>query len=165
MLRLPVTHDEMRDAIQAMHLAVPKYGLTGDTMPQVVRIYREALEGFDGDAVRGAAKMLLRKIEKFPTPNMWHDACRDWLKHNRPVMERQPEVDSDDNDIACRICRAVPRWAWLKMHPTPFSAALPDDRTMYAEGAIMRRIAPCDADRHHGGPYVPKPENFLGWVS
>ena len=32
-----ITVEEMREAIQSMHLAIPKYGLTAESMPQIVR--------------------------------------------------------------------------------------------------------------------------------
>lgn len=165
MTRIPVTSDEMREAIEQVHLALPKYGLTNGAIPQLVRVYREALEGFDGETVRGAAKMLLKSAEKFPSPSLWRETCITWLKHNRIVLERQPEVDRDGNDIVCPVCRSVARWAILKMFAfTPGVPRRTHEGIALADGETLRRIAVCDPDRHHTPHGItPLPPNFLRW--
>lgn len=149
-MHIPIALDELRDAIQLLHQAVPKFGLTAETLPQVVRVYREALEDFDKETVNGAVKMILRSSEKFPTPSLWRATCKDWLKHNRVQQEWKGAQDRDGRDIACRTCRSVARFAVL----------VRSDGTEYT-----RFIAPCDPERHSQGELiVPRPENFVTWA-
>ena len=162
-MRVPVTLDEVRACIESLHTAIPKFGLSERNIDQTVRIYREALESYDGEAVRGAAKMLISTAEKFPSPSLWRETCATWCKHNRIVLERQPETDSEGNDIVCRVCRSVPRWAILR-GGDPNRVIRDETGTALAPGEIFRRIAPCDPSRHHTPHGIaPTPENFLRW--
>ena len=171
-MRMPVTLDELRDCISQINLACPKFGLTTENLPQTVRVYREALEDYDGEAVRGGMRLLLKNITRFPSPSTWRESCSTWCKHNRITLERQPETDSDGNDIVCRICRSVGRWAVLRMefHPK-FSLPMTEPRrredgTPLAPGETLRRIAVCDPERHHTPHGITSlPANFLRWDS
>lgn len=165
-MRMPVTYDEMRDAIQALHTAVPRFGLTADSLPQVVHVYRDTLDSFDGEVVRGAGKMLLRSQAKFPSPSVWRDACTEWLRHHRIVLGREPETDAAGRDIVCRTCRSVPRWAILRM--VSHVGSLPQTAPKFGcdhLGEVMRCLAVCDPDRHHT-PHglTPLPDTFLRWA-
>lgn len=162
---MPVTLEEVQQCIERLHLIVPKYGLTSITMPQTVRVYRETLESFDGECVKASVGLMLKSVEKFPTPHVWREACLVWLKHNRIFIEREPETDSDGNDIVCRVCRSRARWAVLALLPTPFSAPMTARRVDCDPGETLRRIAVCDASRHHTTHgVVTLPENFVRWA-
>lgn len=166
MNRLPVTADEISDAIYELHAVLPKFGLGPETMPKLIRLYREALTPYDGEAVRGGAKLLTRTAERFPTPAAWREAVREWIKRNRTTLERHGATDSDGRDVVCPTCRSVPRWAWLRMHVTPFSLPRPEGALMVVGDAIMRCIAACDPSRHQPGDCItPVPENFIEWVT
>ncbi len=147
--RIPITPDEMRDAIQDMHLTLPKYQLTAETMPRTVQLYREALLPYDGEAVRGGADILRRTADKFPAPAAWRTAIQEWVKRNRASIERKGEQDAQGRDIVCKKCRSVGKWAWLKR---------PDGTE------FQRMVAFCDPAKHEMGELiVPMPENFLEW--
>ena len=149
-MHVPATHDEIGAAIERLNSAVPKFGLTPQTLPQVVRVYREALEGYDRETVDGAAKMLIASCEKFPTPSLWRKACIEWLRHNRIRVEWKGEEDRDGNTVACRRCKSFGRYATM----------LRADGTEY-----QRMIALCNLDRHSPGDLiVPMPENFVRWA-
>jgi hypothetical protein len=163
-MRTLITFDELRDEIQAMHLALPRFGLTADTMAGLVRVYRDTLGVFDLEAVHGGAGLIRREATKFPSPASWHDAIRTWLKHNRIQPEYAGEVDADGNDIVCRTCRSVARWAILKMNVTPFSSPMKEPREGMELGYTRRRIAVCNSERHHTSHGVTSlPENFVAW--
>lgn len=150
-LYAPVSIDDMRDAIQEMHAALPKYQLTPDTMPQVVRVYRDALLPYDREAVSGGGRLLRRTADKFPSPASWRNAIHEWIKHNRIVTVRDEDVprDAEGHAIICRTCRSVARSAWLRRA----------DGTEYS-----RLIAPCTLERHARGERVTgAPDNFVRW--
>lgn len=151
MMHLPITLDQMRDEIQTMHAALPRFGLTPETLPQLVRVYREALEHFDRDAVAGAGKMLRRSSDKFPSAAKWCATAAEWVKHNRVHQEWHGEQDDRGRAVVCRVCRSVARLAVLAR----------------ADGShVSRLIAPCDPERHSrgSGGIVPLPENFVRWA-
>ena len=148
-MRVPITNDEMRDAIQEVHVALPKYQLTPETMPQTVRIYRETLLPYDREAVQGGAKLGLRTWDKFPTPKAWRESTSEWIKRNRVNVEYRGKQDPSGRDICCRKCSSVAMPAWLRS---------PDG------SEISRLIAPCDPVKHDMADLiVPYPDNFLAW--
>lgn len=151
-LYAPITADEMRDAIQEMHTALPKYQLTPETMPQTIRVYREGLLPYDREAVFGGGKLLRRTADKFPSPASWRNAIHEWIRHNRITNTREEETqrDGEGRAIVCRTCRSVALTAWLAR----------------ANGSeYFRLIAPCDPSRHANGDRITLyPDNFIEWA-
>ena len=149
MTYLPISLDEMRGALQDVHSIVPKYGLTPESLPRIVQLYREALLPYDAEAVRGGSKLLMKTAEKFPTPSKWLEAIHEWAKRNRVRIEYKGEQDAQQRDIVCRVCKSVGKLAWLTR----------------ADGEeVERRVAFCDPDLHNVGDlYTPQPENFIEW--
>lgn len=149
MNRLPITPDEMHDALMHLNTVLPKFGLTTGNTPTVVRSYRDALLPYDGEAVRGGAKLGTRTWDKFPTPKAWRDMISEWIRHNRIVQPQAEDVqrDGEGRAIICRTCRSVALTAWLRR----------------ADGSeYFRLIAPCDESRHHTGDQITRyPENFI----
>ena len=145
----PVSYEDVGRVIEALATAIPKFAPKPEKMANVVGIYRSGLTDFDRETLSGALGMLIRERDTFPTLKMVRETCREWLKHNRIRVEWTGALDRDGNDIACRVCRSVGRWAVLSRA---------DDST------FVRRIAPCDAERHgQGDMIVPMPSNFVRW--
>lgn len=152
MIRVPITADEMLTVLTEVNSVLPKYALTESLeAARIVRLFREALLPYDGEAVRGAMKIGLRTWEKFPAPAVWRTAVHEWIKHNRPPLASTEDVprDGEGRAIICLTCRSVARSAWHRRH----------DGTEYS-----RLIAPCNPERHSAGERLtPMPDNFLAW--
>lgn len=152
MIRVPITSDEMLVALVDVNTVLPKYALDDPTeAARIVRLFREALTPYDGEAVRGAAKLGLKTWERFPSPAAWRTVIHEWIRHNRTTIQRDEltQRDSDGNAVICKTCRSVARSTWLRRL----------DGSEYS-----RLIAPCDLSRHQPDDRVThSPENFLAW--
>lgn len=89
--------ETMSVLIHRLNNVFPKFQLTAELGLQLATEYREALHGFDNDAIDGAVSMWIREGDRFPIPLRLRERAAQWLKVNRPqlLLPRSTQSSSD----------------------------------------------------------------------
>lgn len=88
----------------------PKFQLDAQTAAALAHEYREALDGFDADAVDGAVSLWLREGDRFPVPLRLRERATRWMTVNRPQLMLPRFSGAADADHCPCGCGGA-RWA------------------------------------------------------
>lgn len=140
----PLTGQLVADVLDKLMLAFPSARRDHEQAQSTADIYRQALVGLSGDAVRWAADQIIREDEYFPKPFRIRELARTFEAKHRVDL---PGFERDE--LYCPTCRTKvqPSHRWR-----PMTDATHQHRPMATEDGAYLLLEPYTRDHCRCGP-------------
>lgn len=140
-MNTPLTVELVVEVMRDLHSAFP--GKMDDAaLVRRAHVYRDNLNGISGDALRWAAKQVIREDNFFPKIARLRQLAQRWQQHNQPPSATAGAGDTCRNGHPFRWEK---RWRPKRTHEGWGVLRLSDDRQWLLLEQYSRSLCECDA--------------------